>query len=117
MAEKKRPTAKRPPAHEVILGMLTAHARVLYQLRIRSCVRTSSTTSEEQDRMSACGALLTVLDRMHLPEREEPKIHAALRELEPEVIGVHRSHVRLLKRLGGRSPAHAMGTKPTRRRA
>lgn len=93
MSEEQQPTAaKKPPAHEVILARL----------------------AKLQDKMNKvgdpflepiCGELLGILARMHLPEKERPKILAAVRAFDPWVIGKHHARARLIKRLRNNTPS------------
>lgn len=122
MARTKRPAAKRPPAHEVILARLKELTKKLEWLRLHPPASGTAPaiedtpTIKEKSLRGVCDELLAVLNSMHLPEQERPMILAALRALDSDVIGVHRVHVHLLKRLSRHSPAHAMG-QPKRRRA
>lgn len=120
MADEPKKTAKKPPAHEVILARLVEihnENRGMWHKRTRECERERCAihlvVALEQQ---TCGELLVELDHMRLPESERPKILAVLRRLKPKFVGVHRSHIHLLKRLSGHSPAHVAGTRPKRRR-
>lgn len=100
MSENKAKT-KKPPAHEVILARLKEVQEELRKSRIIGRVGLQKVGLHV-----VCQALLDVLAAMHLPEQERPKILAALREMDSDIIGVHRSHVHLLKELsGGHDPS------------
>ena len=93
--------AKKPPAHEVIIARLQEIANELAVLRHQPSMCGTGPTAEEELRQLFCGELLNILAAMHLPEQTRPAIFDALRALDSDVIGVHRSHARLLHDLSG----------------
>lgn len=127
MADEPKKTAKKPPAHEVILDRIEDAQRALRELvklqgatRVTGCAIEAGRAVDEtvREHRAIALALLEVLNRMHLPEPELPKIRKRLHALDADVIGgTIQPYVQLMKCLSDHSPTHVAGTKPTRRRA
>ncbi|MFH1098605.1 MAG: hypothetical protein V1723_01630 [Candidatus Uhrbacteria bacterium] len=100
MTNKQKQAPKKPPAHEVILKRLGDIKRGL------QCPLVDTRIIREDDGFRMIfGALIWVLDEMHLPEKEIPTILAKLRALHMEEVcpspQAQRRCSRLLERLGG----------------